>query len=183
MDASTQQYGRFALTLHWVVAACIVFALAFGLSIEEEDAQSLALTLHKSFGITIFVLAVVRLIWRIGHRPPPLPAHMSRLQRAAATVTHVLLYMVIFALPVTGYIAVAARGRETTYFGAFDVPNVAPLSRALSHQAMELHEIGQWLLYVLLVAHIGATAYHQIILKDGLLYRMWPRRRPSADAA
>ncbi len=183
MNTSVQQYGRLAIALHWVVASCIVFALAFGLSIEEADAQSLTLTLHKSFGITIFVLAVVRLIWRFGHQAPPLPPHMSRLQCVAAAVTHALLYVAIFALPITGYLAVAARGRETTFFGLFDVPSVAPLSRALSRQATEFHEYGQWALYFLLIAHIGATAYHQIILKDGLFYRMWPRRRGPADAA
>jgi len=183
MDAPAQQYGRFAITLHWIVAACIVFALAFGLTMDGEDAQSPALGLHKSFGLTVFVLAVARLMWRVNHRPPPLPAAMPAFHRMAATVTHVLLYVAIFALPITGYLAVAARGRDTAFFGAFDVPNIAPLSRELSRQATELHEFGQWALYVLLVAHVGATAYHQFILKDGLFFRMWPRRRQPADAA
>ncbi len=175
MESQSPFYGRFAITLHWLVAACIVFVVIFAWAMDEDDAQSATLMIHKSFGVTIFILACVRLAWRAGHPPPPLPK-MNAFQRVAAKATHVTLYALIFLMPVTGYISVAARGRNTSFFGLFDLPMLAPLSRALAHQMENLHGIGQYALYVLLAAHVGATVYHQFVLKDGLFNRMWPRR-------
>lgn len=172
-------YGRTAVALHWIVAACLLFAVALGLflgNVEESDTTEQILAIHKSFGLTVFILACVRLVWRLTHRPPPLPATMSAAQRVAANATHALLYVTILAMPVAGYVAVAARGRETRFFGLFEVPQWTPLSRMLSQNATTVHVYGQYLLYALLAAHIGAALYHRFVLKDDVLARMWPRR-------
>jgi len=179
MQMPIQKFGPVAIFLHWLIAACILFSVAMGLivsSVEESDTTTLILAVHKSLGIAIFILACVRLAWRLTHPAPPLPRDIHAFQRLAASATHTLLYVIIFAMPVTGYIAVAARGRETTFFGLFAVPFWAPLDRVLSRNAQTIHEYGQYVLYALLVAHIGAAIYHHFILKDQILERMWPGR-------
>jgi cytochrome b561 len=174
-----KKYGRVAVALHWIVAACLVFSVTLGLiigNVEESEATERVLAVHKSFGITIFVLVCIRLGWRLTHPAPPLPATMPAYQRLAAELTHGLLYVTLLAMPVAGYIAVAARGRETRFFGLFEVPQWAPLSRILSQNATTVHVYGQYVLYALLAAHIGAALYHRFVLKDDVLARMWPGR-------
>ena len=174
-----EKFGPVAIFLHWLIAAFLIFAVTLGLiagDAEDSGATSTILSIHKSVGLTIFILALARLAWRLTHSPPPLPQAMPRSQRIVAMITHGALYAFLFFLPVTGYVGVAARGRETTFFGLIDVPRWVPLGRALSLNAQNLHTFGQIALYVLLAAHIGAAAYHHFILKDGLLARMWPRR-------
>ncbi|MGE4063048.1 MAG: cytochrome b [Rhodospirillaceae bacterium] len=177
-------YGTVAVALHWIVAVCLLCSIVLGLfigNVEESAATEQVLAVHKSFGITIFVLMLARLAWRLTHPAPPLPATMSAYQRVAAALTHGLLYVTLLAMPIAGYIAVSARGRETSYFGLFDVPQWAPLSRVLSQNATTVHVYGQYLVYALLAAHIGAALYHRLILKDDVLARMLPRRAPETN--
>lgn len=177
-------YGRVAVALHWTVAAVLLFSVVLGLvigNVEESDATETVLAIHKSFGITIFVCVLFRLAWRLTHAAPPLPANTPAYQRKLAGLTHALLYATLLALPVAGYVAVAARGRETKFFGLFEVPQWAPLSRALSQNATAIHVYGQYVLYALLVAHIGAALYHHFVLKDDVLARMWPHRSTAKD--
>jgi cytochrome b561 len=124
---------------------------------------------------------LVRLAWRLTHPAPPLPASMPASQRIAAGLTHALLYLTLLAMPIAGYIAVAARGRETRFFGLFEVPQWAPLSRLLSQNATTVHVYGQFLVYALLAAHIGAALYHRFVVKDDVLARMIPRRAPETN--
>lgn len=179
-----KMYGRVAVALHWIVAAGLVFSVILGLiigNVEESDATELVLAIHKSFGITIFVFLLIRLAWRLTHAAPPLPANTPAYQRRLAGMTHALLYVTLLALPIAGYVAVAARGRETRFFGLFEVPQWAPLNRTLSQNATTIHVYGQYVLYALLVAHIGAALYHHFVLKDDVLARMWPRRGIDKD--
>lgn len=178
-DTSIKTYDRVAVAMHWIVAASLLVSVILGLiigNVEESDATEQALSIHKSFGIIIFVLMLVRLAWRVTHTAPPLPANMPAYQRVGAALTHGLLYFTLLVMPIAGYIAVAARGRETRFFGLFDVPQLTPLSRMLSQNATTVHIYGQFLIYALLAAHIGAALYHQLIVKDDILGRMWPRR-------
>ena len=176
-NTPTASFGRVAVALHWIVAACLLCSVILGLvigNVEESEATEQALAAHKSFGITIFVLMIARLAWRLTHRAPPLPADIPHYQRALAGLTHGLIYATLLAMPIAGYVAVAARGRETQFFGLFDVPQWAPLSRALSQNATTVHVYGQYLVYALIVAHVGAALYHRFILKDEVLARMLP---------
>ncbi|MGE3476924.1 MAG: cytochrome b [Rhodospirillaceae bacterium] len=178
-DTSATRYGGVAVALHWIIAACLLVSVILGLiigNVEESESTEQALAIHKSFGLTIFALMVVRLAWRLTHRAPPLPARMPAYQRIGAALTHGLLYFTLLAMPIAGYVAVAARGRETQFFGLFDVPQLTPLSRMLSQNATTVHVYGQYLIYALLIAHIGAALYHHIVLKDDVLTRMLPRR-------
>lgn len=178
-DPAQEKFGPVAIFLHWAIAACIVLSVAFGLISGFADSAEVTqstLAIHQSVGVTIFVLALVRVVWRLTHPVPPLPASTPRSQRIAAALTHLTLYLILFALPVTGYVGLAARGRPITIFGLFDLPNVVGRSIKTSAAFQNVHNNLQYFLYGLLVLHVGAALYHQFVMKDGLLARMWPRK-------
>lgn len=177
--AHSSTYTIAAIALHWLVAVGLVASVVLGrvfAGLEDSDPASPILAAHKSIGLVILLLALVRLAWRAGHLPPPLPA-MPTAHRLAAKLTHALLYITIIVMPITGYVAVAARGRETTFFGLFQIPQLTPLSRVLSQNAQSIHTVWQYALYGLVAAHVAAALYHHFILKDGLLARMWPQQQ------
>jgi cytochrome b561 len=177
------RYGTVAIALHWVIAVLLVFSVSTGLvtaSADDATSTQAGLRFHQSYGLVIFALAVVRAVWRLTHPAPPLPAGMTPFQRIAAYVTHTTLYLILLLMPVLGYTALAARGRTVSLAGLVDLPNVLPLSFSLAANALDIHRKGQYMLYLLLVLHIGAALYHHFALKDGLLARMWPRRAKHA---
>jgi cytochrome b561 len=172
-------FGPVAVFLHWFIAAGIVLSVAFGLISGYADTAEVTratMEVHQTIGVTIFLLALARLIWRLTHPAPPLPGAMPRGQKIAAAVTHGTLYLILFAMPVTGYVGLAARGRPITVFGLFDLPNVVTRSLKTSASFQNVHDNLQYFLYALLIAHVGAALYHQFVIKDGLLRRMWPAR-------
>jgi cytochrome b561 len=177
MTAAHQRFGRVAIAFHWTIAGALLAVVILALAVDEMgrgEARDFVLAAHKSLGITIFMLTAFRLAWRLGHPAPPLPPDMTRWQRIAAWATHAFLYLATFLMPITGYVSVAARGRETSFFGLFPVPTWVPLDRSLSLSAEQAHDTGQYLLYALIAAHVGAALYHRLILKDQVLNRMWP---------
>lgn len=174
-----QRYGIVAMLLHWSIAACVLITIPFAWTIGQLDAgdvKSIITESHKSLGITIFLLTLARVVWRLTHKAPPLPASVPALQRYAASVTHVLLYVLMLAMPISGYVSVAARGRGTMFLGLVDVPRWVPLDRLLSRSAEAYHAYGQYVLYALLVMHVGAAIYHQFLRQDAVLSRMIPAR-------
>ena len=169
------RYGRTAIALHWTVAVCLTAAVTLGLwmaSLDRGVTQDNLFAIHKSVGLLILVLMLGRLGWRATHPAPELPP-MPAVQRHLARVTHVLLYAIAIAMPISGYVAVTARGRETLFFGMFAVPQWVEPNRALAHTAETVHYISQYVLYALVAAHVGAALYHQFIVRDHLLRRMW----------
>lgn len=180
MGANTgERFGPVAIFLHWAIAACIVLSVAFGLISGAADSAELTqstMVVHQSLGVTIFVLALVRVGWRLTHRAPPLPAAMPRSQKIAAALTHGALYLILFVMPITGYVGLAARGRPINIFGLFDLPRVVDRSIKTSAAYQNVHDNLQYVLYALLVLHVGAALYHQFVVKDGLLARMWPQK-------
>lgn len=179
MASDPQKYGPMAMAFHWTIAVAVVLAVLLALYLETldlGDTKKQVLAIHKSIGIVIFALTWVRLAWRLSHRPPALPENMTPLQRVAASATHFCLYAITIAMPISGYISVAARGRETSFFGLFEVPLWVPLDRAIANLSETTHTTGQYAVYALVALHIAAALYHHLIKRDGLLWRMWPRR-------
>lgn len=173
-----QRFGPIAIFLHWTVAIVLIGVVTLGLYLEDLDngeTKDFILSTHKSIGLTIFAVMCVRLVWRLTHPAPPLPPTMSKIQRLLASVTHFALYAIAFAMPLTGYASVAARGRETIFFGLFQVPALLPLNRALSNLSETLHIYGQYLLYALVAGHVAAALYHHFVVRDDILKRMWPK--------
>ena len=186
LEKQGEKFSPVAIFLHWAIAGCIVLSVAFGLISGYADTAEVTratLEIHQSLGVTIFLLALVRVGWRMTHAAPKLPDAMPRSQKIAAAITHGTLYLILFVMPVTGYVGLAARGRPITIFGLFDLPNVVGRSLKTSAAYQNVHDNLQYVLYALLLLHVGAALYHQFVVKDGMLARMWPTNKPARKAA
>jgi cytochrome b561 len=132
---------------------------------------------HKSFGITILGLAVIRLAWRWFDRPPPTPP-MPRWQEVAARLNHWALYALLFALPVTGWLMSSAANRPASWFGLLQLPDFVAPNEGLKETFEAAHEFLVNVLFALAGLHIAAALKHQFLDRDGLLLRMLPGRAP-----
>ncbi|GAB4481749.1 MAG: cytochrome b [Erythrobacter tepidarius] len=171
--AAAERYSRVARLLHWIIAVLILGNLAGGLLHDAlEDVINL-MPLHKASGMTVLALSLVRIAWRFTWRAPPHPAGMSGLEVLAAKATHVLFYVLMLAMPVTGWIMASAGKYPLSWFGLFDLPKL-PVTRgsALYEIGHEGHELLGWMLLALVVLHVGAALRHHFILKDNVLRRM-----------
>lgn len=178
----TGRYTATAQVLHWVVAALMFTALPLAWVMvnmpRTAPMREWIYTLHKSVGLTILALVAVRLAWRAAHPAPPLPGAMARWERALALASHWLLYLILVGMPVSGYLLSAAGGNTVSYFGLFTVPGL-PKIQAISDAGRWAHVVfGQWLVYVLIVLHVAATAWHAAVRRDGVLDRMLPEQSP-----
>lgn len=178
------RYGDTAVFFHWIIAFLIIGLLAVGkfmTQLEENDPLRFELTQwHKSFGIAVLILSVFRILWRITHKPPPELDTIPAWQQKAANTTHWLLYGLMLALPVTGWIMVSASplNIDTILFGVVEWPHL-PLQDVTNNEALSsafhsYHEIASTLLILLLLAHIGAALKHHLVDKDTVLIRMLP---------
>jgi cytochrome b561 len=186
------RYGSVAMTLHWLIALAILTNIGLGLYhayyIPDDappDVQKFGfqiIQLHKSIGLTILVLSVARLLWRLVNPVPPLPAGMSPALRFVAHATHFLLYFLIIAIPLSGWAFVSASrlGLPTNYFGIFHWPSLwflADLPRATKHALHPYldatHTVLAWSAIVLIPIHVLGALYHQF-RGDDVLKRMVP---------
>lgn len=180
------QYTATAKVLHWLMALLIVGLLALGFVMTEMPVSPQKLKVyswHKWAGVTVFVLLLVRVSWRIAHHPPALPWQMGRLQQVAAHLGHLALYALMIALPITGWLMSSAKGFQTVWFGVLPIPDFLGKDKELGELLEEVHESLSWVLIVLLAVHVVAALKHHFIDKDDILTRMLPRRRHAADAA
>jgi len=127
---------------------------------------------HKWTGVTVFMLALLRLAWRITHRPPPLPAHMGRPAIALAHTGHGLLYALMLAIPVSGWLMSSAMGFQTVWFGFLPLPDLLERDREVAKTLTQVHVWLNWTLIVTVTGHVLAAAKHQFWSRDGLLSRM-----------
>jgi len=184
-----------AITLHWVIAAAILLNLGIGLwmvwAIDSSELQAGAVSafqLHKSIGLAVLVLSLIRLAWRLLYPPPPLPVAVRGWERALAAITHWLFYGLMIGLPLSGWLYVSAQWRgaapfniPTLWFGLFEVPHLFGLSdssAALRQQAaaisLNIHGAMALTLIFLLVLHVAAALKHHFLQHDGILARMLP---------
>ncbi len=180
--APTRRYTATAQALHWVVALLmfITIPLAWVMVNMARTAPSREwiYTLHKSFGLTVLALVAVRLVWRALHPAPPLPERMARWERAMATASHWMLYLILVGMPVSGYVLSATGTVGVPYFDLFSLPTL-PKNQAVNDAARWVHAaVGQWLVYALIVLHVVATAWHAAVRRDGVLDRMLPEQNP-----
>ena len=176
--ARRERYTAAAQALHWISAALMlaILPVAWHMTMLSRDdpARESWYTVHKSLGLTILGLSVLRLLWRAFHRPPDLPGTMPRIERGLAAASHWALYVVLVAMPVSGYLLSAAGGHPVHYFGLFEVPSVVPVNPALAKAGGTLHVLGQWAVYALILLHVAATVWHVTARRDGVLDRMLP---------
>jgi cytochrome b561 len=175
------QYTGTAKALHWVIAALILGLLGLGFYMQDLPLSPRKLQLyswHKWAGVTVFALALLRLAWRAGHRPPALPVHMSRLERLAAHAGHGLLYLLSLAVPLSGWLMSSAKGVQTVWFGVLPLPDLLKKDEALGDLLQTAHLGLNLLLLALVLVHIGAALKHHLIDRDEVLSRMLPGRGP-----
>jgi len=183
--STTQRYDNVAMSLHWLSAVAVVALFGIGWVMTDlKPGSPLQFSLyqaHKSIGMTVLVLTILRLGWRAFHRAPALPDQMPVWEQRLAHLGHFGLYGLLAAMPLVGW-AIVSTSRfnlPTVLFGLIPLPHLTFLmeigDREFLHKAFEeMHEAGSLLMLVLLVAHVIAALRHQYILKDGVLGRMVP---------
>lgn len=177
-----ERWGAVSQLFHWTSALLIVALGALGLYMTEVDSpvERIRLyALHKSLGITLLAIVLLRLLWRLVQRtkaPGAIPGVGPWMRRAAGT-GHVMLYAMMIAMPLTGWVLNSASGYPLQWFGLANLPSIASKDHDLHELAEDLHELGFWLLVVLVAGHVLAALYHHVFLGDGTLHRMLPWRR------
>jgi cytochrome b561 len=181
------RYGAVAMTLHWLIAAGIIANICIGLYMGDLPRSDMTkfqlIALHKSIGLTVLTLSLLRLGWRLVNPAPPLPAGTPPWMRVAAKASHHLFYFLIIAIPLAGWlmVSVGSMGHATPVFGLFGWPSVPILSdmpRSTGHPYHEMFETAHvwlaWSAIILIPIHVGAAVYHQFIRRDDVLLRMLP---------
>ncbi len=170
-------YGIIAQALHWCVAALIFVQLPLGLyaaNLPVSMARLQWLSYHKSLGLTILALVLVRLAWRRMDAPPPLPGTMAQWERRAALAMHRSLYIVPVLAMLAGWLYASAAGLSVNWFGLILIPDLIAKNTGIAPLFRELHHGLVGLLALLLAGHIGAAARHAFILRDDVAQRMLP---------
>ncbi len=173
-----QRYTRTAIGLHWLIA--LLIAIAFALGLIMSDMPGLTMTKlkyfswHKWMGITIFMLVLARVAWRLTHPAPALAAGMPKWQRLAAAWMHRLLYLLIIVIPLTGYFYSLAAGVPVVYLGIIPLPVLIEKNAFLKEVLGEIHSILNFSMAGLVGLHILGALKHQFVDRDGTLARMLP---------
>ena len=168
-------YTRTAIALHWLIALAVVVQFTWGwwmqsIPKEPPGMRADAFNLHKSVGLTLFALMVLRVIWRIAHPPPPLPP-MPRWQSRLAHFNHLLLYAALFAMPLAGYLGSVFSGYPVKYFG-ISLPAWSAKDAGLKDLFSAIHYVASWVLAGAVALDLGGAAKHALIDRDGVLGRM-----------
>jgi cytochrome b561 len=175
---SDEGYTATAIGLHWLIAALMICGFALGWVMTSihgiTPAKLRYVSWHKWIGVTVFALATLRILWRATHRAPPLPRGMPAWQKAGAHIGHALLYVLMIAIPVTGYLFSMASNVPVVYLGIVPLPRLIAPDPTLKVVFKTAHLILNYSLAVLVVAHVAAALKHQWVDRDGLLARMLP---------
>lgn len=169
------RYTVTAIVLHWLVAGLIIATFPLGLYMSDMALSPRKLQLysyHKWTGIVILLLVVLRLLWRAAHRPPAMLAGMPRWQESSAHAVHFVLYGLMLAVPLSGWLMSSASGFQVVLFGVLPLPDLIAANKATGHLLKTVHE---WLNYSLLTVvalHVGAALHHHFILRDSTVRRM-----------
>lgn len=179
MAAGSVRYSAPAIILHWLIALLMCCGFGLGLYMVELRFSPQKLTLysyHKWIGVTVFTLALLRLLWRFTHRPPSLPASVAPWQQAASGAIHLLLYLLMLGIPLSGWLYSSATGVPTVPLGiaALQLPDLVVRDRDLAVSLKFVHLALNYSLAGLVVLHVGAALKHQFFDRDGIMLRMLP---------
>jgi cytochrome b561 len=171
------RWGHVAQFLHWLIVVLITIQVIVGNIAADMPIGMKKLAMfarHKSVGITILGLAVIRLLWRWANPTPALPTTLKPYERVLAGVTHFGLYLLLFAMPLTGWMMTSARGFPASWFGFFQLPDFVPKNDALYNAMKETHDTLALVLYAIVFLHVVGALKHHFVLKDDVLRRMLP---------
>jgi cytochrome b561 len=170
-------YTPTAIALHWVIALLVFVTFPVGIVMHEmalSPDKLRMLSYHKWLGVTVFILLVVRLAWRAAHKPAPMVEGMPQWQMIAAKGVHVLLYVLLFAIPLSGWLMSSAKGFQTVYLGMMPLPDLLSKDKVLGDALSELHKVLNITMLLLVIAHVAAALKHHFVERDGTLARMLP---------
>jgi cytochrome b561 len=169
------RYGGVAIALHWVLAILIAATAGLGwYMLENEEAPGIKwfFDLHRSIGVVIALLLVMRVLWRVAHRPAGLPSSVPPWQARLASGAQVLLYLLMIAMVITGYLGSSYTRSGVSVFG-LSTPHWAVPNREWAHQLFDIHSALVWFLVAVVVAHVLGAVKHLVMDKDGVFQRMW----------
>ncbi len=179
-------YTKTAIALHWIIGIALIFNFVLGLYVSDlpfSPERIRLISYHKWSGITILGLVLIRIIWRFTHFPPPSSISIPQWQQKLAGLTHLLLYVFMIAIPVSGWLFSSAAGVRVVYFGVIELPNLIGPNKELAHDLKELHEILNFTCLALVLLHGLAALKHHFMDKDDTLIRMLPfLKSPSKEA-
>lgn len=180
---AVQRYDLVAITLHWVMAVLIVLVGTLGLLHDSwpRQSQKFWINLHALIGLAVWILIVARLWWRLRHPPPAPTPEIGVLTYRLAYAVHLLLYLLVFVIPLIGIVTFIWHGRAFD-FGLFKVDFGVRSDRAIFHPTEDLHGYLAYALFGLIGLHLLAALWHQFVRRDRLLQRMWPAARPRTRA-
>lgn len=176
-SATPGRYTRPAVALHWLMALGIFGTFALGLTMHELALSPTKLRLyswHKWAGVTLFLLAFARVAWRATHRPPAPPEAMPWPQRLAAELAHQLLYVLMFAVPLSGWLMSSALGFQTVWFGLLPIPDLLPKDPVLGEVLKGVHMNLNFLMAGVVAVHAAAAVKHHVMDRDDVLRRILP---------
>lgn len=173
-----ERYTRTAIVFHWLIALLIVGTFTMGLVMTDipgiTPTKLKYYSWHKWAGVTVLTLATLRLLWRLSHRAPPYPASMPAWQKSAANGLHGFLYVLMFAVPLSGYFYSLSAGVPVVWFGLFQLPVLIDANAELKPVLKGLHFWLNMGLAGCVALHIAAALKHQFVDRDGVIKRMLP---------
>jgi len=174
----TPRFALFSRLLHWTMAVMVVAMLFIGIAMVGSLADyHWLVAIHRPLGILVLLLVVIRLVNRLIHPAPPLPPDMPPILRFAAYASHVLLYILMFALPLVGWAMLSAAGNPIVLLGTWHLPPILPHSANLYALLRPLHTVLAFALFATFLAHLGAALAHALIFRDGVFQSMASWRR------
>jgi cytochrome b561 len=178
MSGNHDKYTNVGITLHWIIALGVLGQIALGWWMIEipkhpVGARAYWFNIHKSIGITLGVLIIIRIVWALTHRAPPLPAHIPAWQRMASRANHILLYACMIIMPLSGYLGSSFTKFPIKYWG-YTLPNWGWEAPAYKDICSNVHQIAVIIFMVLIGLHVLAALKH-MIAGDGVARRMWFR--------
>ena len=176
---SKTEYGSVTKFFHWTIGVLILGMLAVGAYMADyapKDLKGILYMNHKAVGVIVLMLVLARILWKFQNQTPAYPESMPGWQKKSAIGLHHVLYIIMFLMPLSGYVMSVAGGHSINMWG-WQVPDLISPNKPLAGLAHEAHETIAAIFYVVLPIHIGAALYHYFIQKDNILQRMLPRRK------
>jgi cytochrome b561 len=176
--AGNERYGNGAIVFHWTMAVLIVFVGVLGLLHDSwpKGTSAFWINIHAVVGLAVWVLLMARFSWRLSHKVPALPEESGEFSRRFSRPVHLLMYALIFVIPILGIVTFIWHGRVFD-FGLFRVDFGVPKNRAVFHPTEDIHGYLAYALFTLIGLHVLAALWHQFYRRDGILSRMWPASR------
>jgi len=175
ISGGEQGYTLTARVLHWVTAVIVIGMIPAGIymiNAQPGPAQDLLFHLHRSFGVLLLPIMIIRLVYRLAHPPPPLPDVVPAIQRSVAHIVHWVLYALLIVQPIVGWVATSAYPAPLPFFGLLEMPSIWSKNTALAEKLFMVHRIIGITIAVLAAGHAAAALQHHFIRKDRVLMRM-----------